>query len=192
MEVVLDIQIVRFEEDQLAVYPDLIEYDSEGSALDPVAPDRALWERLESYIAYRWGVRQAAWTINGCGEWNPSLGPTSNLTADVWDSDTFTWSAITPDQSPLGGFIFNDNRTYRITGTLGTTDPVPPAVVEAYFRLRDYVAEATAETIPVGVASHSLKIGDGYSEEISRNPNYLARSMNYSGAGDLLRSYRRI
>jgi hypothetical protein len=111
---------------------------------------------------------------------------------DVWDDTTFTWSSASPDQSPLGGFIFNDNRTYRITATLGSTDPVPAAVVMAYQRLRDYVYEATTEKIPVGVASHSLKIGDGYSEEISRNPTYLARSMQYSGAGDLLRGYRRL
>ncbi len=188
----MEIQIVKFEETLPGTYPELVEYDDEGEALDPLVVDRALWERLESYIAYRWGTRQAVWTCNGCGTFQPHLGPTSNLTVDVWDSDTFTWSAVTPDQSPLGGFIFNDNQTYRITGTLGSTAEVPPAVVAAYKRLEAYVTEASAETIPVGVASHSLKIGDGYAEEISRHPNYLARSMQYSGAGDLLRSYRRI
>ena len=188
----MEIQIVKFEEAAPSQYPTLTTYDSEGEESEPITVDRALWERLESYIAYRWGERQAVWTVNGCGEWKPHLGPVSNLTVDTWDSDTFTWSATTLNPTALGGLYLPDNQTYRITGTLGTTDPVPPAVVQAYLRLESYVLEATAETIPVGVASHSLRLGDGYSEEINRHPNYIARAMQYSGSADLLRSYRRI
>jgi hypothetical protein len=188
----MEIVIVKFEEAEPATFPTLTTYDAEGLANDEsIIIDRPLWLRLESYIARRWTPRQCVWTVQGPGTWEPHIGPVSNVTIDCWDSVSYTWDAVTLGQTPLG-YCLPDSRTYRVTATVGdNAGDVPQSVTEAYLRLKAYVDEATAETIPVGVASHSLKLSDGYDESINRNPNYLARSMQFSGAGDLLRSYRR-
>jgi len=189
----MEILIVRFEEAEPATFPTLTVYDAEGLANeDPIVIDRPVWLRLESYIARRWTPRQCVWTVQGPGTFEPHLAPVSNLTSDVWDSETFVWDAVTLGQTPLG-YCLPDSRTYRITGTVGdTADAVPQSVTEAYLRLKLYADEARAESIPVGVGSYSLKLGDGYSEDITRNPSHLARALQNSGAGDLLRSYRRV
>jgi hypothetical protein len=183
--------VLKFEEAEPSVYPDLIAFDGEGEALDPVTPDRALWQRIEAYIAHRWTPRQCVWTVEGPGVWLPHLSPVSNASVDGWDDTTFTWSSADPSPTPLGGFVFYGCRTYRITTTVGDTVlPVPQPVIEAYMRLYDYAAEACA--VPAGANSYGLKIGDGLDETIARSPNWLARAMQQSGAGDLLRGYRRI
>ena len=190
----MEILVVKFEEAEPATFPTLTTYDSEGLPNEEeIVIDRPLWLRLEAWIAYRWTPRQAVWTINGCGDWFPHVGPASNLTVDVWDSDTYTWSAYTPQVIPLGGFYFPEVGTYRVTGTVGdNAGDVPQSVTEAYLRLKAYHDKAAVSGTPAGIASHSLKIGDGIEETVNRNPNYLARSLHYSGAGDLVRADRRL
>lgn len=185
------ISVLRFEEAEPATYPDLISYDEEGTAFDPIVPDRALWLRIESYIAMRWTSRQAIWSIQGPGVWEPHLTPVSNITVDQWDDTNFVWTAVALDPSPLGGIEFPDSRTYKISGTVGdTVVPVPQLVIEAYMRLQEY-CEDTALT-PAGSSSYANKIGDGWDETITRSPNWLAKALQSSGAADLLRAYRRI
>ena len=190
----MEIVTVKFEEAEPATFPTLTVYDGDDQPNEePIVIDRPIWLRLESWIAYRWTPRQCVWTFNGCGEWSPHVAPASNLTVDVWDSDTFTWSAYTPQQTAVGGYYFPQVGTYRVTGTVGdNAGDVPQVVTEAYMRLKAYHDKAETSGTPAGVASHSLKLGDGYDETVIRNPNYIARSLHYSGSADLLRSYRRI
>ena len=32
-----------------------------------------VWQRIESYVAYRWTPRAVTWIVEGCGEWYPPL-----------------------------------------------------------------------------------------------------------------------
>jgi len=186
----MEVSVVRYQEAEPSSYPNLIGYDEEGDQLDPIIPDRSLWRRIENYICLRHTPRQAIWSIVGPGTWEPHLSPLSAVSVDVWSETDYTWSAVTPVQTALGGFDFAERKTYRITGTLGDTSEVPQLIVMAYQRLAEY-CEDTALT-PAGASSYSNRIGDGLDETIERSPAWLARALQNSGCADLLRSFRRI
>ncbi len=185
-------ELLKFEEAEPASVPTLTVHTDGASST--VEPDHTIWRRIETYISHRWTARQCVWTVKGPGIWVSHLSPISNLTADVWDEVTYTWSAYTPIQSPTGGFEFSGYKTYKITATVGdTVAGVPQLVVDAYSRLKAYLEDSNALSVPVGSNSYSQKIGEnGIDESLDRSPNYLARAMQYSGAGDLLRRYRRV
>lgn len=177
----MEAEILRFEEAEPDTLPDL-------GLDDEIVP--AIWLRLESYISRRWTARQASWIVKGPGEFRAHLSPLSGVTVDLWDDITFTWSSVICEPSPLSGFYLPRCATYRITGTLGG-GTVPAAVIEAYKRLAAYSAELEASNMPPGVTSHSVEIGDGLDENFERPSNWIARAMINSGAGDLLRAFRR-
>lgn len=188
----MDVEVLKFEEAEPATYPDLIAIDQDG-AQDTIKPEPHIWQRIEDHISGRWIARQCVWTVQGPGDWRPHLTPVSNVTVDQWDDTTKTWSSVIADPTPIGGFYLPRSCVYRINCTVGDTqDAVPQALVEAYQRLRAYALEAQASSVPAGASSHSLKLGDGIDESIDRSPTYLAKAMQYSGAGDLLRNYRRV
>jgi len=64
---------------------------------------------------------------------------------------------------------------------------VPAAVSEAFRRLAEYLASATA---PTGVTSQTVTVGQ-LSEAVTLTPSHMARAIQLSGAADLLRPYRR-
>ena len=144
-----------------------------------------IWQRIESYIAYRWTARDVEWIVEGPCEWTPPLAPTTISTVEAWDGAA--WSDITPDASPLGGYWLAGAGPYRFTGTVGDGD-VPAAVSEAFHRLAEYMAAkpgkpgATSERITAGSISLSH----------TRSESWMALAMQNSGAGDLLRPYRRV
>jgi hypothetical protein len=102
----------------------------------------------------------------------------------VWESNA--WTETTPPASPLGGYDLPGEGPYRVTASVGG-GTVPAEVNEAFRRLAEYMAET--EERP-GSASYAIKLGE-ITEEIERTPSWLAKAMQYSGAGDLLRKYRR-
>ncbi len=65
---------------------------------------------------------------------------------------------------------------------------VPAAVSEAFRRLAEYLADATDRA---GVSSYSVNMGGAIEESYQRNPAWVARAMELSGAADLLRPYKR-
>lgn len=144
----------------------------------------AIWQRIEAWIAWRFTERSVEWIVEGCGEWHPPLTPASIATVEVWKNDA--WEAVTLSPSPMGGYCLPGG-TYRFTGTVGG-GTVPEAVNEAFRRLAEYMAARTAAK--AGVMSESIRAG---SVSISRrsSPSAAAQAMSNSGAGDLLRSYRR-
>lgn len=186
----MEVSVLKFEEAPASSYPQLFTYDSEGvQDEEPLAIERPLWDRIESYIAYRWTPRQCVWTVCGPGDWLPHLGPLSNVTVDLWDDESYTWGAVTSEPTAVGGFYIPSDRTYRITGTVGDTpDDVPQLLVEAYTRLEAYHSDMY-ETAP-GSSSHRTSIP--WEEEVTRSPTWIARAMQHSGAADLLRAYRRV
>tara|TARA_R110002072_G_scaffold59252_5_gene150967 strand:- start:605 stop:1174 length:570 start_codon:yes stop_codon:yes gene_type:complete len=187
-----EVQVLKFEEAEPETYPDLILLDGNGVAEPAEKPDPHVWARLESYVCHRWTPRQCVWTCAGPGDWRPHLSPVSNIVIDQWDDATKTWTSVTAEPSPLG-FYLPRSCVYRITGTLGEDGgQVPQCVVEAYRRLAAYMTEAQLSTVPAGASSFSQKMGDGWDETIERSPTFVAKAMQYSGAGDLLRGWRRV
>lgn len=166
----------------------------------PVAPDglsekagalnaAIIWQRIEAYIAHRFTARQVTWLVEGKGHWGFPLAPATLENAEKWDGEA--WVAVTLAQGPYG-YCLDDAGPYRIVGDVGGGE-VPEALQEAYKRLAEYLASGQADNILLGrpgVSSHTGKVGD-LEESYDRNPAWLARAMQYSGAADLLRNYRR-
>ena len=144
-----------------------------------------VWQRIEAYIAHRWTSRTIEWTVEGCGHWHPPIAPATITTVEVWSSAD-AWEAIDLSPSPYGGYWLPCTGPYRFAGTVGG-GTVPAAVEEAFRRLAAYMsarvgkAGATSENITAG----SVTVGH------RRDAAWLADAMRNSGAGDLLRTYRR-
>lgn len=146
----------------------------------------AVWRRLEGWIAWRWGPRPCTFIVEGrCGLWRAPLTPFVSEAVEEWAAED--WRAVGLSQSPLGGFVLGSADHYRLTGTLGSADAPPADVMEAFRRLAEYFG--TAEINP-GASSYAESIGD-LRLSAERDPAWLARAMQYSGAADLLRRYRR-
>ena len=190
--------VIRFEEDVAAIYPQLVELESVAGApstSDTCDVDPAVWDRLESYVAHRWTPRQAVWTVQGGDDlFTPHLSPLSSVVIDQWDSVLKVWeTSTTATAAPTGYCLPCADTVYRITATVGANaDPVPQIVVAAYSQLDRYMKELYSSDAPAGSAEHSLSLDAGLTESVKRSPAWLAKAMQYSGAGDLLRGYRRV
>lgn len=151
----------------------------------PTADHDALWQRIEAYVAHRWTERSVVWIVDGPGHWRAPLTPVSGLSAEIWKNGAY--EAVTLEASPMGGVVL-PRGTYRITATVGADNAVPAIAMRAFERLRDYI-EAEPVGVP-GASSYSINLGQ-ISENYRRNPAYIARALEMSGAADLLRQYRR-
>ena len=163
-------------EGQPSAWPSITGFDDD--ALKPI------WQRIESWIAYRWRSRSVAWVIEGPGDWTPRLTPFTLTTAERWDGSA--WVAGELAAAPLGYVV--PAGTFRVTGTVGDTATPPPAVIEAVSRLAKYLADDTYQI--AGASSQSESVG-GVTVQHDRSAQWLARALSYSGAGDLLRPWRR-
>jgi hypothetical protein len=164
-----------------ATYPDApVGLSDEAAALGA----SMIWARIESYTAHRWTPREVVWTLLGDGgdQWHPPLTPIVSREAHYWGDQ---WEGLTLLDGPLG-VCLPFGGTYKITAQVGAGD-VPAAVSEAFRRLAEYMADDPGR---VGTTSFTDKIGP-LEESVNRAPTWLARAMQYSGAGDLLRPYRR-
>lgn len=161
-----------------------------ASGLSP-EPDnaQAVWARLEAYIAWRWTPRAVVWVVEGPGEWVPPLSPAAIETVEVW-SGADEWETVELQPSPLGGYWLPHSGPFRIVGLVGDTSPndAPAAVLEAFRRLS---AHMSAEPGMPGVRSESETIAGVITHQYDRSAAWLANAMVNSGAGDLLRPYRR-
>jgi len=151
-----------------------------AAALDP----GFIWQRIESWVAVRWSPREATWLVTGPGMWAPPLAPATITAAEEWGSDG--WAAVELPPSPFGGFCLPGGH-FRFTATVGA-GPVPEAAQEAFRRLAEYLV--ARDPGPAGTSSYTLNVGD-FNETWRRSPAWVARALEYSGAADLLRPYRR-
>lgn len=153
-------------------------------------PATVIWQRIEAYTRWRFTTRAVVWVVEGCGEWTPPLKPATVTATEVWEGDA--WVAFTPTPGPLGGYIFKGHGPYRITANVGG-GTVPAAINEAFIRLAEYFADvrqAGATRGTAGVSKSDFTIGQ-LSESTTRSQAWAAKAMEASGAGDLLRPYRR-
>lgn len=164
--------------------------------LYPAAPDTLstaaaaldedfIWQRIEAYVAHRWSERSVEWIVEGCGDWQPPLSPATITAVSTWRSDA--WETVTLSPSPLGGYHLPGG-TYKFAGTVGDDEAeVPAAVLEAFRRLAEYVAAKAGKP---GASSENISAGS-ISLSHRRDPAWMAQAIVNSGAGDLLRPYRR-
>ena len=160
-------------------------YPAKPSGLSTAATviDKAvIWQRIEAYISHRWATRNVQWVLGGPGVWVPRLKPTTLDSAEFWNGDN--WETLTLEAAPLGYDL--GEAMYRVNATVGSTDDPPAAVLEAYRRLSEYLAETEGGRVASSV-THSF--GDVTFEQ-TRPATWQAKALHYSGAADLLRRYR--
>ena len=145
---------------------------------------QAIWERIEGYVSYRWSERQVVWIFRGPGWFIPPLKPAVVDTAEVWTPNG--WETATLIEAPVG--YAAEEETYRITATVGSTEDPPSAVLEAYRRYAEYLADQAVEMGRVATSANR-SIGD-LSQSGERPATWHARALQYSGAADLLRRFR--
>jgi hypothetical protein len=168
-------------------YPDPAWPLSSAAAALPIP---MIWQRIEAYVAYRWTAREVEWIVEGPGEWRPPLAPAEITDVEVWSSAD-EWEAATPRASPLGGYYLPATGPYRFTATVGGGSPapeVPEIVIEAFRRLAEYFAARTGKA---GARSESVAAGS-VNISTTRSASWMAQAIENSGAGDLLRSLRRV
>lgn len=151
-----------------------------AAALDPVA----VFDRLEQWTGYRWGVRNFTAVITGPGCWNAPVGPATYTDVEAWVSDHWELGEIRP--APVG--LEFSGGTFRVSGTVGTVNEPAESVMEAWRRYAEYIAQNQKNP---GLSRYSRTIGD-YSLSWTRDRNALAKAMAGSGAADLLRKYRKV
>lgn len=174
--------ILKESESNPVSYPVIMDVSERALMLDHVA----LWQRIEAYCRVRWTSRQVIWTIEGGGEWEAPLTPASVSLVEVWESGS--WVECTPAASPWGGYDLPGDGPFRITADVGG-GAVPAAVSEAFRRFAEYLADATDRA---GASSYSINMSGAIEERYERNPAWVARAMDLSGAADLLRAWKRI
>lgn len=152
-----------------------------AAALDAAA----IWQRIEAYCRTRWTERGVVWTVEGGGGWEAPLSPITSLTLEMWKGGT--WLECLPLASPWGGYDLSDNIPYRVTAEVGGGD-MPAVVSEAFRRLAEYLAD---DTDRAGTSRYAVNMGGAIEESYDRNPAWKARALDYSGAADLLRPYKR-
>ncbi len=179
-------------------YPDIV---LQGDAQVAKLVDTA-WQRVESWIAHRWGERPVTFIVEGPGEWVPPLRPFTAATIEVWSDSAWVETIVGP--SPLGGFCLGSIGPYRFTGACGSTDEPPRAVKEAVFRLAEYfqgIDEIPASQRPLSKFRTDAEpfetdaLPGTIIREVEReqpNANWIARAMQMSGAADLLRPWRKL
>lgn len=176
------VDILKQEESAPASYPAVTGLSDAALALDP----DAIWQRIESYIAHRFAAREVVWTIEGVEDdaLRFPLTPVASMTAEKWEAGA--WVSVTLSEGPMG-YVLPSDGSFRIAAQVGA-GPVPAAVTAAFQRLAEYSADTEERA---GATDYSVNLGGAIQENFSRYPSWLARAMQYSGAADLLRPYRR-
>ncbi|MEP1592885.1 hypothetical protein [Sulfitobacter sp.] len=178
----MTIDVVKQFEDVPAEYP------AAPSGLSPAAAalDAAMiWQRIEAYTAWRFTLREVVWTLIGDGgdQFNPRLTPVVSREGHVWRQEA--WVPVSLLEGPLGIILPSDG-TFKITAQVGDGD-MPAVFSEAFRRLAEYLAPGEkhpgASGFKTGLASIDI--------EETRSATWVAKAMQYSGAADLLRNYRR-
>ncbi|UOM34859.1 hypothetical protein [Acuticoccus sp. I52.16.1] len=143
------------------------------------------WQRIEHYVAHRWTTRDVVWVVEGPGEWVPRLCPATVETVEEWDGSTYNTVSVSTGR--LGGLILPRCGTWRITCEVGG-GTVPDAVMQAHSRLVAYLADQEDRA---GVTRYDADLGGAIRESYDRPAAWVAKALQYSGAADLLRPYRR-
>ena len=157
-----------------------------GGPSDP-AMQAVVWQRIEAWISYRWRARSVVFIAEGPGAWVSPLEPTTISTTEIWEGSA--WHSAELEATPLGGLYLPNPGPFRLTGTAGSAATPPEAVQEAVRRLWAFL-ERSGE-FPCGVTREEMD-SPGFRHMTERPASWAARALQYSGAADLLRPYRRL
>ena len=119
-------ELMREIEDQPESWPEL---QGLYEKLTPEAMSRLdsgtdwCWQRVEAYCCDRWTPRSVVWLVQGSGEWQMPLRPAVVETVETWTGD---WQVSPITATPWGG-VYLPGDANRITATVGTDNPAPPA-----------------------------------------------------------------
>jgi hypothetical protein len=82
-------------------YPSVSSYglSAAAAALNP----NMIWQRIESYVVYRWSSRSIVWIAQGSGDWQPPLAPATIGLVERWENNAWT-ADTTLLPSVLGGY----------------------------------------------------------------------------------------
>lgn len=178
----MTMDLLSWDEDARASTPSVpANLSAAAAALDP----DAIWDRLEIWTGFRWGVRNFQAVLDGCGGWNAPVGPVAYMTVDRWDGED--WQPATIQTAPVG--IQFTRGTWRVLGSVGTLESPRPDAIEAYRRYAETVAETGKHP---GFTRWSRDIGGDYTISWSRERNAMAKAMYSSGAAETLRRYRKV
>ena len=170
---------LEIEESAPAEYPEIPNLPAEIAAA-------TVWSRLESWIGWRWGSRAVVFIVEGPGSWLPPLKPFTATTIEAWQGEQ--WVEVEGQAAALGYTLVSEG-PFRITGDCGAEEDPPAIVLEAAYRLGQYLVTTSSRKF------ENVVIAKEASEEIDSfeygSPNVAARALQYSGAADLLRPYRR-
>lgn len=155
----------------------------------------AVWQRIEGHIAWRFIARDVVWTVEGVGRWRPPLHPAQITVIEEWTGGA--WQAALADPCPLGGLAFPRPGPWRVSAVVGENE-VPPAAVRVaaallagYLKERDELAGMRAATRIESAEGFGGDDGPTDRIEVERPATWAARALQYSGAADNLRFYRR-
>ena len=149
-----------------------------------------IWQRIEAYTAGRYTLRDVTWLVEGKGHWDFPLKPATLTSAEQWTGEA--WESVTLSPGPYG-YCLPEMGPYRIVASVGGGN-VPEMVQQAFKRLAEYLAPGQPDNILFGrpgASSHTGKVGE-MEESYERSPAWQAKAMQYSGAADLLRTFRRM
>lgn len=171
---------LRIIESPPTAYPDI------PGLIDGIDP-ATVWARLESWIGWRWNTRAVVFTVEGPGDWSAPLCPATFGVTEIWKDDA--WGVVTLQPSAFGGLFLPECAHYRIGATVGAVDAPPPIVLEAARRLGAYLKAVASRSFENAILTKES------SDEIDSfeyaPPANAAKALQYSGAADLLRRFRR-
>lgn len=146
-----------------------------------------VWARIDGWINARWGERECAFIVEGPGHWRAPLYPFIVATIEIWDASEWVSAVIAP--SALAGYQLEGVGPYRFMGILGDAADPPAIVLEAARRLGAYLVAAASRQFENAILTKES------SDEIDSfeyaPPANAAKALQYSGAADLLRRFRR-
>ncbi len=144
-----------------------------------------VWQRIEQYTNYRWPARRVEFALQGQGEFTPLVTPFKPESIKCWSAQK--WRVAQMLKTAWCGVCLPFDTQWRLEGIAGD-DSVPPAeVLEAARRLSDYFCQIQNDGRTMSATSLS---GDDASVDLGAA--WAAKAVQRSGAGDLLRRYRRL
>jgi len=177
---------LKIEEGEPASWPEVEDLRLIGL---PEKYEAVFWRRIEDYLGRRYAARAVTFFVEGPGEWTPPIEPVSGLSVEVFDAGG--WASVEPEATAFGGFVLPATGPYRIAGTAGDDSEPPQLVKSAVAALAGYAAAADSNA-PRGASAYSMSVGGVIEERVRRDPAFLAKAIDYSGAGDMLRHLRRV
>ena len=191
-----------FDGDAIGLFIRRLSLSSDARALS----QDIVWSRIEAFVSHRWHSRTVVWLVEGAGDWEPPLEPATITSVEAWDGGN--WTSVQLPASPFGGVSFpNRNCVYRVTANVGSgrLSELPADVIEAFRRIAEYLVSVPSTPLHFeecavvqdvhGASQISIDVEHGENNRASfsltQNPRFRARVLEFSGAGDLLRKYRK-